>query len=212
MVTLQNPTFQLLSRFHRKTEFAENGFEGSSVRDIAQEAGVNVAMISYYFGSKEKLMEAVFEYRTQNIRLRVENLLQDEALSNLQKVNILIEDYVDKFIDQQVFHKIMLREQLIDKDNGIANFIHEYKKRNLSSIKKLIHDGQKNGEFKKHIDITLMMITMVGTVSQMITSQRFYREVNNMEHLTEMEFQKHLRKKLSAHLKNLFKIILTYEA
>jgi AcrR family transcriptional regulator len=38
--------------------FAERGFDGTSVRDIADEAGINVAMISYYFGSKEKLMEA----------------------------------------------------------------------------------------------------------------------------------------------------------
>ncbi|HNP53387.1 MAG TPA: TetR family transcriptional regulator [Ferruginibacter sp.] len=35
--------------------FADKGFEGTSVRDIAKQAGVNLAMISYYFGSKEKL-------------------------------------------------------------------------------------------------------------------------------------------------------------
>ncbi len=192
--------------------FAVTGFAGTSVRDIAQEAGVNVAMISYYFGSKEKLMEAVFEQRTNKIRMKVENLIQNNELTNLQKVNILIEDYVDKFIDQQEFHKIMIREQLIDKDTAIAGFIHELKKRNLASIKKLIQDGQKSGEFKKNIDIVLMMTTMVGTVSQLITSQRFYREINNMEHLDEMEFQKHMRKKLSAHLKHLFKVILTNEA
>ena len=191
--------------------FAVTGFDGTSVRDIAQEAGVNVAMISYYFGSKEKLMEAVFEQRTNNIRIKVENLMQNDSLTNLQKVNILIEDYVDKFIDQQEFHKIMIREQLIDKDTAIAGFIHELKKRNLASIKKLIHDGQKSGEFKKNIDVMLMMTTMVGTVSQLITSQRFYREINNMEHVEEIEFQKHMRKKLSAHLKHLFKVILTNE-
>ena len=135
--------------------FAVTGFDGTSVRDIAQEAGVNVAMISYYFGSKEKLMEAVFEERTNNIRLKVENLLQNEELTNLQKVNILIDDYVEKFIQQQEFHKIMIREQLIDKDTMIATCIHELKKRNLASIKKLIIDGQKSGEFKKNIDIVL---------------------------------------------------------
>ena len=192
--------------------FAVTGFDGTSVRDIAQEAGVNVAMISYYFGSKEKLMEAVFEERTNNIRLKVENLLQNEVLSNLEKVNILIDDYVDKFIQQQEFHKIMMREQLIDKDTMIAGCIMELKKRNLASIKKLILDGQKSGEFKKNIDIVLMMTTMVGTVSQLITSQRFYREVNNLGHMDEIEFQKYLRKKLSTHLKHLFKVILTNEA
>jgi len=38
--------------------FADKGFHGTSVRDIAQEADVNIAMISYYFGSKDKLLEA----------------------------------------------------------------------------------------------------------------------------------------------------------
>jgi len=192
--------------------FAVNGFDGTSVRDIAQEAGVNVAMISYYFGSKEKLMEAVFEERTINIRIKVETLMQDDKTSNLEKVNILIDDYVDKFIDQQEFHKIMMREQLIEKDTVIAGFIHQLKKKNLTAIKTLVHEGQKSGEFKKNIDIWLMMITMVGTVSQMITSQHFYRESYNLAQATELEIQRHMRKKLSNHLKNLFKVMLTYEA
>ena len=192
--------------------FAEKGFDGASVRDIATEADVNVAMISYYFGSKEKLMEAVFEKRTTDIRLKVENLIQNNNLSHLQKINILIDDYVDKFIHQQEFHKIMMREQMIEKNTPIAALIHELKKKNLESIKKLIQDGQKNGSFKKNIDIVLMVTTMVGTVSQMITAQRFYRKMNNMELMPEMEFQRHMRKKLSVHLKNLFKVMLTYEA
>ena len=192
--------------------FAITGFDGTSVRDIAKEAGVNLAMISYYFGSKEKLMEAVFEQRTNLIRIKVENLLQNTEMTNLEKVNILIDDYVEKFISQQEFHKIMMREQLIEKNTPIAGFIHELKKRNLQSIKKLIQDGQKSGEFRKNIDVVLMMTTMVGTVSQMITSQRFYREIHNLQDMTEVEFRKHLRKKLSTHLKQLFKISLTYEA
>ncbi len=192
--------------------FAESGFDGTSVRDIAHEAGINVAMISYYFGSKEKLMEAVFEQKANHTRIKVENLLQNENLSPLEKVNVLIDDYVDKFIAQQEFHRIMIREQLIEKNNAVATLIYELKKRNQDSIKKLIHEGQKGGAFKKNIDIVLMMTTLVGTVSQMITSQRFYREMNHLEEMPEPEFQKYIRKKLSAHLKNLFKVILTYEA
>ncbi len=191
--------------------FAIKGFDGASVRDIAHEADINVAMISYYFGSKEKLMEAVFEARSSNIRLKIENLLADDKLSHLGKVNVLIDDYVDKFIHQQEFHKIMMREQMIEKDTPIAGLIHDLKKRNLESIKRLIEEGQKKGAFKKNIDVVLMMTTLVGTVSQMITSQYFYKKMNNLEHMEEVEFQKHMRKKLSIHLKNLFKQSLSNE-
>ena len=45
--------------------FGERGFDGTSVRDIAQSAGVNLAMISYYFGSKEKLLEALVVFRAE---------------------------------------------------------------------------------------------------------------------------------------------------
>ena len=38
--------------------FAEYGFEGTSVRELAKKAKVNVAMISNYFGSKEQLINA----------------------------------------------------------------------------------------------------------------------------------------------------------
>ncbi|MBC7553283.1 MAG: TetR/AcrR family transcriptional regulator [Taibaiella sp.] len=191
--------------------FAIKGFDGASVRDIAHEADINVAMISYYFGSKEKLMEAVFEMRTIKMRLKVETLLQNTSLPPLQKVYVLIDDYVDKFIHQQEFHKIMIREQMIEKDTLIARLIHQLKKRNLESIKTLIDAGQKCGDFKADIDVVLMMTTLVGTVSQMITSQHFYRSVNQLEYMAEIEFQQHMRKKLSIHLRNMFKKLLTNE-
>jgi AcrR family transcriptional regulator len=192
--------------------FSVNGFDGTSVRDIAHEAGVNVAMISYYFGSKEKLMEAVFEQKTNVMRLKVENLLLNTELSSLDKLYTLIDDYVNKFMNQQQFQKIMLLEQLVDKNGGVPQLIYELKKRNIVSIEKLIREGQNNGQFIEDIDIPLMMNTMVGTVSQMIISQRFYKDINKLQHLSEAEYTQYMINKLSSHLKRLFKVILTNEA
>jgi AcrR family transcriptional regulator len=192
--------------------FSVNGFDGTSVRDIAHEAGVNVAMISYYFGSKEKLMEAVFEQKTNVMRLKVENLLLNTELSSLDKLYTLIDDYVNKFMNQQQFQKIMLLEQLVDKNGGVPQLIYELKKRNIVSIEKLIQEGQNNGQFIEDIDIPLMMNTMVGTVSQMIISQRFYKDINKLQHLGESEYTQYMINKLSSHLKRLFKVILTNEA
>lgn len=193
--------------------FATNGFAGTSVRDIAKEADVNIAMISYYFGSKEKLLEAIFARHWANVKLQLENLLHDDSKKPLDKVYVLIDNYLDKYFAQQDFHKIIVREQMVHReDSPLSDMMHQMKKTNQSLIKQLITDGQKKGSFKKNIDVSLMMATMMGTTNQLLTTQRFYKEINNLQDMPEDEFQKLLRKKLTIHLKTLFKSILTHEA
>jgi len=194
-----------------ETLFAEKGFNGTSVRDIAEKANVNLAMISYYFGSKDKLLEALFSYRGEYLKITLENMIEDKERSSLDKMNMLIDHYIDKVMKQQCFSRIMVREQVLNHTGFTAKLIFEMKKRNQELISRLIHDGQKKGEFKKNIDIPLMMATLIGTANTMVATQHYYREINNLQSLSEDEFQKHIKKKLSQHLKKLFKAILTNE-
>ena len=191
--------------------FAEKGFDGTSVRDVAKEAGVNLAMISYYFGSKEKLMESLFKYRGAFIKMQLESMIENKELSSLEKVYALIDNYIERIIKQQCFHKIMAREQMVDLKGTTTRLIYELKRTNQELVKKLIQEGQKKGDFKKNIDVPLMMATLVGTTSHLVTAQHYYRKLNNLESLSDEEFKKHIKKKLSNHLKSLFKAILSYE-
>lgn len=191
--------------------FSRQGYNGTSVRDIAKEAGVNVAMVSYYFGSKENLLVAVFQNRALEIRMKIETMLKDVELSPLEKVYRLIDTFIAKMVEQQHFHKIMVQEQVFANDTNVTSLIRQTKKDNQVLVKEIINEGQKKGVFKKNIDIPLMMSTLVGTANHLITTQHFYKEINGLEDMPEEEFQKHLRKKLSTHLKTLFKAILTYE-
>jgi len=189
--------------------FAEKGFNGTSVRDIAEKAQVNLAMISYYFGSKDKLLESLFDYRGEHLKLKLESMIQDKALGSFEKLDLLIDHYLEKIMNQQCFSRIMVREQVVNHTGITAELITQMKKRNQELISRLIHEGQKRGEFRRNIDIPLMMATLVGTAGHMIATQHYYREINNLQSMSEKEFQKHIKKKLSQHLKKLFKAILT---
>lgn len=191
--------------------FAEKGFNGTSVRDIADKAGVNLAMISYYFGSKDKLLEAIFERRGETTKLILEDLVSKADVTSMDKMNLLIDHYLQKISSQQCFHRLMVREQSVNSSGPIADMIMKLKRQNLEVVKKLISEGQKKGEFRKNIDTPLLMITMLGTANQLITSQHYYKQLNNLQDMPEAEFQKHLLKKLAQHLKFLFKTILTNE-
>lgn len=192
--------------------FAEQGFNGTSVRDISEKAHVNLAMISYYFGSKEKLLESLFQYRGEATKLTLESILSKTGISSLEKVFMLIEMYMDKMFRQQCFHRIMAREQVLNTTGTTADLILQMKKTNQQIISKLVHEGQKTGEFKKNIDIPLMMATIVGTANNMVTTKHYYKEMNNLQDLPEEEFEKLIRKKLGAHLKFIVKALLTQQA
>ena len=78
-----------------ETLFAEKGFNGTSVRDIAEKANVNLAMISYYFGSKDKLLEALFTYRGEYIKLKLEKMIENKEMGSLEKIYLLIDHFID---------------------------------------------------------------------------------------------------------------------
>lgn len=56
--------------------FAERGFDGASVRDIANDAGVNSALVGYYFRGKEGLLAEVYTRHCQPLRRERERLLE----------------------------------------------------------------------------------------------------------------------------------------
>ena len=57
----------------------EDGYAGLSTRDIAREAGVNHALIHYYFGTKDKLVMAALDEANQRLTERSRSMYQSPA-------------------------------------------------------------------------------------------------------------------------------------
>ncbi|MFD1774309.1 TetR/AcrR family transcriptional regulator [Paenibacillus rhizophilus] len=67
-----------------KKLFAQQGFNATTVRQICEEAGANVSLVSYYFGGKDKVFEALFkEYFSHDI-LNGDELSRMDAVSGLK--------------------------------------------------------------------------------------------------------------------------------
>ncbi len=189
--------------------FAKNGFDGTSVRDIAHHANVNVAMISYYFGSKENLFESIITNRMASSGMMLESLLHDEKLSPLEKMKTVIESYVDRIMEHPFYHKIIMRQQLAHATSCLDSPITRIKLRNMSIIKKIIQEGVKKKMFIKNVDVPLLYATLFGIFYQVINNETFYRHVWSMEDLSEDAFKLQLGKKLKIHLKYLLQSVLT---
>ena len=87
---------------------AQKGFSATSVREIAKEAGVNIAMISYYFGSKEKLLESLLQTRMAEKQEYVRQIVNRTEMNEWQKFEKLIDEYIENVKNNQSFFHIML--------------------------------------------------------------------------------------------------------
>lgn len=192
--------------------FAIHGFDGTSIREIAASAHVNVAMINYYFGSKEKLMKALFQNRTETSRMRRETLLHDNTLDPFKKLEIVVDEYVDKVWEKQRFFKVMVHEQILEKGSIVTKWLKDVKKQNLEFIEKLVKEGQKKKLFKKNVDTVMLVTTMTGTALQSFLNKDVYKQFHHSGEIDSATFDRQLREKTKIHIRSLFKAILNYEA
>jgi AcrR family transcriptional regulator len=186
--------------------FGEKGFDGTSVRDIAHKADVNLAMISYYFGSKEKLLESLIEFRAEYAYGILEELNKDQSLSPWDKIDRLVEFYVDRILNNLQFHNIMYQETTSVRSEAIKDRIISIKLRNLEQIRNIITDGQQKKLFRQ-VDIPMTVGTIMGTISSYTQSKLYGCHILAIQYDTTNEelYRMKLAPRLKAHLKQLLR-------
>ena len=90
--------------------FHQKGFAGTRTRDIAEEAGINHAMLNYYFRSKEKLFEMVMMETMAQFFKGVNLMLNDENTSLDEKIDLIVSNYVDLLLKEPELPTFILNE------------------------------------------------------------------------------------------------------
>lgn len=90
--------------------FIKKGYAATRTRDIAEEAGINLALLNYYFRSKEKLFQEVMSEKFQQLFSVIFPIVNNEALSLEEKVEVLVENYIDMLLENQDLPLFVLSE------------------------------------------------------------------------------------------------------
>ena len=188
--------------------FSEKGFEGTSIRDISKVAKINIAMVSYYFGSKERLLESLLLYKTSDLKLQIELLLH-ENLEPLEKVNKLIEIYINRInCNRGIFRILHFELNSKKREENLAAF-NELKKGNLKSLETIVMEGQSKGVFRKDVIIPLITPTIMGTFFHFHMNKPFFQELLNLN--TETLYNDYIKNSLTKHIQQTIKALLVYE-
>lgn len=190
--------------------FAEHGFQGTSTREISKAANVNISMISYYFGSKEKLYEKLVEYRMNESQFFSKDILERTDIDEWEKIEKIVDQFSRRIRHHKCFYRIMQREQLHTENPQIVEFLKQTKLGFISMYSKILESGLQKGIFTKNPPIYLLHSTVSGTLFYASNGKEMYKEfLNNTE--DEKIFEEKYYTELNEHIKYILKDLLGYE-
>ena len=182
--------------------FAQKGFEGTSIRDLANSAGVNIAMINYYFGSKEKLFECLVANKAAYTRGLLDEIVNDNSLTDIEKIDRIIDNYITRIFTNRIFHRVIHQEMMLNQRESLQQAIVKVLFPNSLTIKKVIETGIKNNAFKK-VDPALTIATLIGTINQVLLSKTMCNKLLDKEEGYIPYDDPRFKKRISEHLKQL---------
>ena len=187
--------------------FAENSFDGTSIRQISKEADINIAMISYYFGSKEKLLKALLLYRMGDFKMELEFRISKNQ-DFLKTVDEIVELVLQKIHRNRRTYKIIHFEYSNENRNIDFDSYIEQKKENYGMIEKFVIRGQEAGVFSKNVNTSLIMPTVLGTYFHFYYNKRFFRSRYNLKETDSIDL--FISEVLTPHIQQTIKALLTY--
>jgi AcrR family transcriptional regulator len=139
--------------------FARRGFHGTTVEDIAQEAGIAKGTVYLYYASKQEILIAIFRRYIDGMLDFVDGLL-DSALSVSEILAEFVKRQIDIIREEPDLMRVLSRRSLLALSDGDERML-EFQRYLLDRIATLLERGKKLGEMRA-LDVRIASCAMLA--------------------------------------------------
>ncbi len=160
--------------------FTERGYAATRMRDIATEAAVNLALINYYFKSKENLYAIIMRQKVSQLFENMIPYMNDRSTSLNQKIRLIVETLHD-VISKDRNLPLFVFNELQKKDSKFSAIMPAKQMKNSYIVQQLAE--QKPGVKPLHYIINLLsLIFYPYVVVPMMTRTKIVpaKEINSL--------------------------------
>jgi TetR/AcrR family transcriptional regulator len=148
-------------------EFSHEGVTGARTDEIARRAGVNKALLYYYFKDKDGLYAAALEQVFSGLHDRVMTVLEDSSLAPRQKLLKYVEAHFDYIASSPGYPRLVQREFMRTTGKTLSpvasRVLERYGKPIYTKLAGLIRQGVERGEFR-NLDPQHAVTSILGTI------------------------------------------------
>ncbi len=152
-----------------RSVFIQKGFSGARMQEIADEAGINKALLHYYFRSKDHLFEAVFAQAISSFLPVVKSVLESDLPLKI-KIIKFVETYIDILLANPHIPGFVIQEL----NNNPGRFVDKFKAMGLDPtiiIKQVIEEeelGMIRAVNPEHFMVNLLSMCIFPFVAKPI--------------------------------------------
>ncbi|MES2454649.1 MAG: helix-turn-helix domain-containing protein [Bacteroidota bacterium] len=135
--------------------FTKKGYAATKTRDIAEEAGLNLALLNYYFRSKENLFEIVMQEKILLLFSLISPIVNDGSTSLEQKIDGISVRYIDMLLQNPDLPLFVLSEIKNNPERFGKNF-------QVDNIIMRSHFVKQLAERNKTINPVQLILSFIG--------------------------------------------------
>jgi len=161
--------------------FAQKGLAGARMQEIADSAGINKALLHYYYRSKEKLFEQIFEEAFKKLARPLAAFLADDS-ELFQKIRNICRHYNKILVEYPFLPNFIINEVNTDPSRILklinVEGIMAGKEKTLTQISKAIKNGEIREIDPRELILNIISLSIFPFASKPIASELLYQNVN----------------------------------
>ena len=176
-----------------ETLISEQGFSATPLRQVAEQAGVNPALVHYYFGNKRGLLVAVLDRALLPVAKRIADMKSGGPVSATQFTSLIF----DMASRHPAMPKLVVREVMLSAGETRDLFVEKYAPRLGGALPGLLQSEQQRGNMDANYDpavaaLMLMSLCLFPLIAQPVAEvglgidfspqgrQAYLRQVNRL--------------------------------
>jgi len=164
--------------------FTTKGMAGARMQDIADEAGINKALLHYYFRDKDKLFETIFMDEAQKFFPKINAIFNsDDPL--FEKIEKFVNEYIDEMQENPYLPWFVINEINRDPDRFMQKVLGTENKPKPAKFLEQIEKEVKKGTIKRISPVHLLMNLISMTIFPFVAKPMITRNLQ----MSELQFR-----------------------
>lgn len=174
-----------------KVVFMTKGMAGARMQDIANEAGINKALLHYYFRNKEQLFEVIFEQATHDLFPRINQII-DSDLPLFKRIELFCEEYITVMTENPYLPMFVMYEMHQNPERFIRKMWTKHDAPRPGKFLEVIEKEIQKGTIKKISPLHLLMNMLSLTIFPFVGKPlfQFNLKIDELQYRAIMEQRK----------------------